>query len=341
MSTLYRRGNLWWYKERLPSHSKPLYLGLKMKDRRMAKLKQQQLDRVLTEMRLPQSSWSFIDDLQLDAQLRELVGKLCEMLGVSLNFQMRVPIVQALKEYEADSSMKKTPRTHKTDWSRVTGFFKYAGCQYLHEARSSHLQDYIAYRVRCEEITKATANHTLEALRTFFNFCIRRGLASVNPASKVEGFKVPLVPQHYLKTPDEIVQLLEAAKRTDPALYPMVAAAVYTGCRLGELMALEWEDVDFLFRKVMIKDKPHLGLRTKTGRFRVIPLHPDLATILKPLRKDSGFVFLPERTQSRKYTRPLCYRWMAIRKAAKQPDTTWYSLRRRSAATSPCLASRC
>ena len=107
----------------------------------------------------------------------------------------------------------------------------------------------------------------------------------------------------------------------------LLVAAVFTGCRLGELMGLEWRDVDFDGRRVIVRDKPELGLRTKSGRVRVIPLHPDLAELLLHYRKKHGFLFFPER-QERKYTSPLYRRWQAIRKAAKMTETTWYSLRR-------------
>ena len=78
----------------------------------------------------------------------------------------------------------------------------------------------------------------------------------------------------------------------------------------------------------MIQDKPHLGLRTKSGKFRVIPLNPALAAVLWPLRQEKGFVFLPHRTE-RKYTSPLFRRWREICAAAGMPQTTWYSLRRK------------
>jgi len=113
------------------------------------------------------------------------------------------------------------------------------------------------------------------------------------------------VPQHYLKDPRDIRRLFEACQKHDPELYPMVAAATYTGCRLGELLGLEWEDIDFLYRKITVRDKPELGIRTKSGKFRVIPLHPDLSLILRKFRQDKGFVFFPERTEHRRYTAPM------------------------------------
>ena len=191
-----------------------------------------------------------------------------------------------------------------------------------------YIRVFLIRRVSVHGVTKKTANHTLAAIAAFFNFCLKRELVRANPAIKAERFKIPIVPQHYLKDQQEVERLLEAAKREDQELYPMIVAGVLTGCRLGELMGLEWEDIDFAMRKIVVRDKPHLGLRTKSGKFRVVPLHPDLLALLMPMRKERGFVLLPHR-QERKYTTPLQRRWRRIRQAAGLPkETTWYSLRR-------------
>ena len=263
MSTLYVRHNTWWYKERLPGHAKPLYLSLKIKDKRLAQLRQSQLDRVLTQItRLAPEGWTFLEDLQRDAQLREMVDLVCQQFGITLPFRATVPIAEALKEYEAHCIVKKTERSHKTDWPRLTGFFKWAGCTYLHEVHSSQIQDYLVYRLKNHGIAKKTANLTLQSIKGFYSFCLKRDLARTNPASKVETYKCPVIPQHYLKEQGDIVRLLRTAQQMDPELFPMIAAGILTGCRLGELFALEWPDVDFRQRKIMIQDKPHLGLRT-------------------------------------------------------------------------------
>ena len=266
MSTLYRRGDspYWWYKDRIPGRHKPFYVSLRIADKRLAKLRRQQLDRILTELRLPQLDWTFTPDMERDAQLREIVFRVCADLGISLTFRANVTIEQALNEYEAYSLTKKTPKSHNTDWGRITGFFDWAQLTYVHEIRASQIQDYLVHRVRIEGVQKSTANHCFVALKAFLNWCIKRDLLRENPANKVERFKVAKVPQHYLKNAADIVKLLQAAKRLDTAMYPMVVAAVFTGCRLGELMGLEWTDVDFEARRIVVKDKPELGLRTKS-----------------------------------------------------------------------------
>jgi len=163
MSSLYRRGDsrFWWYKERIPGRQKPLYLSLHIEDKRLAKLRQQQLDRILTELRLPQHDWTFAPDLERDAQLRAIIFQVCADLGITLALRANVTIEQALKEYEGYAVTKKTTRTHRTDWTRLTGFIRWAGCKYLHEIRTGQIQDYIVHRIQQDGVSKKTANLSL------------------------------------------------------------------------------------------------------------------------------------------------------------------------------------
>ena len=52
-------------------------------------------------------------------------------------------------------------------------------------------------------------------------------------------------------TPDEIRKIVEEAKE-DP-LYPIVVTALFTGMRKGELMALQWKNVDFQNRRIFVE----------------------------------------------------------------------------------------
>jgi site-specific recombinase XerD len=62
--------------------------------------------------------------------------------------------------------------------------------------------------VQSEGVEKNTANHTLQAMKAFFNFCVRRELLQENPTNKVEPFRIPKIPQHYLKHGEDIICLL-------------------------------------------------------------------------------------------------------------------------------------
>src|SRR5262245_13238994 len=57
-------------------------------------------------------------------------------------------------------------------------------------------------------------------------------------------------------SPNEEAALLKAAqaiKRSSVWLYGLIVAAIETGCRLGELLALRWADVDLEHQELRIR----------------------------------------------------------------------------------------
>lgn len=60
----------------------------------------------------------------------------------------------------------------------------------------------------------------------------------------------------------------------------------YTGCRLGELIALEWADIDWAAKKVSFNKSFRLELSgTKTGAHRSVDMPEELIAMLKQYRK--------------------------------------------------------
>jgi integrase len=199
---------------------------------------------------------------------------------------------------------------------------------HLHDITAARVQSYINRKIRQDEIANKTANHILTAIKAFLNYCVKHDYLGRNPAVAIERLKVPKFPGRHLSL-DEIHRLLQASKQDqDGRFHPMIATAIYAGMRLGELFALEWEDIDFKRKVVMIKDKPELGLRTKTGRYRTVPMQTKLARLLAPYRKPSGFCFFPEK-ELRRTTTDFNRHFKQVLKAAKMPKgTNWLTLRR-------------
>jgi integrase len=75
---------------------------------------------------------------------------------------------------------------------------------------------------------------------------------------------------------------------------PIFLLLTLYGLRVGELVHLLVEDVDFDARVVHIRSKPELYWRVKTGRERVLPLLPETRVLLEKAigKRGGGFVFL-------------------------------------------------
>lgn len=109
-----------------------------------------------------------------------------------------------------------------------------------------------------------------------------------NPVSKV---KKPTEPRGRVRFLDENERerLLNACKESEsPALYPVVILALSTGMRHGEIMNIQWKDVDFKRRRILLHE-------TKNGERRAVPLvalaHDLLKTQAKIRRLDNPHVF--------------------------------------------------
>ena len=73
-----------------------------------------------------------------------------------------------------------------------------------------------------------------------------------------------------------------------PRHYAFFFCALRTGMRLGELLALEWGDIDFLGGFIEVRRSFTHGRYTtpKNGKTRRIDMSPQLAETLKELRTE-------------------------------------------------------
>lgn len=151
--------------------------------------------------------------------------------------------------------------------------------------------------------------HALDIARKEWGFPLAE-----NP---VKGIRKPKVgPARDRRIPDgEIDKLLDAAKLSrNPHLVPAIELAVETGMRRGELLAMQWRDVDLEGHLLFIP-------QTKNGHSRRIPLSPRAVNILRG-QHDKGLDSpLPISTESLKKA------WQRVLKRSGQTDLRFHDLR--------------
>lgn len=123
---------------------------------------------------------------------------------------------------------------------------------------------------------------------------------------KVKPLKVPPSKFDFLSD-EEYARLLAAAPKFDPQRVPMIIVGADAGLRKGEILGLEWDDVDLVAGTLTVrrsiwwdtarKDQPkprkpkkpksHVG-PPKSGRDRKIPMTSRLVTALKAHRHLRG-----------------------------------------------------
>ena len=295
MASIYKRKKAWWI--HYLDGGRHVQHSLKTRDEKVARYRKAEIEKALAEHKRP-------------PQLRPF------------------PIQKALDDYLAVSETTKTLKTFKNDRTRLTGFLDSLSVNNLHDITAAHIQHHLTKRLKEDGITNKTANHVLTAIKAFLNWCVKHQHIAQSPATYVSPFKVPKEPIEHLSEQEIDVLLSTAKKLRDGEFYSMVATAIYAGLRAGELFALEWENVDFKRKLIMVRDKPEKGHRTKSGRFRTIPMSNQLLAVLKPLRQPLGYCFFPNkpvRAPSSNFNRQFK---QLVTQAKLSPETNWLELRR-------------
>jgi integrase len=99
-----------------------------------------------------------------------------------------------------------------------------------------------------KELSRNTVRNALCVIRGIFNEAIEAGIVEVNPAARLGRFtrtaKTTKVKGISL-TPVEADQFLQAAKEICPEYHPLFLMALRAGLRRGELVAVQWGDIQF------------------------------------------------------------------------------------------------
>jgi integrase len=183
------------------------------------------------------------------------------------------------------------------------------------------------------ELEPASVKQTLATLSKAFNWGRRQGLIGCdNPVKGVERPKVGHSIDYLSK--EEVQRLLAHTAEAAPDLHPLVATAIYTGLRKGELFGLRWRHVD-LDRARLDVEHSYSGL-PKSGQRRHLRINPRLLPILRAWRDrcpatDAGLVF-PVCARSGVWGMGSEYSMLALPALLKGagchlPEKPWHSLR--------------
>lgn len=118
---------------------------------------------------------------------------------------------------------------------------------------------------------------------------------------------------------DDYERLVDASKSTDPQAHLVVLLGGEAGLRCGEMMALEWTDVDFNRQRLQVQRSEWKGKVTvpKGGRSRRVPMTSRLAEALRDHRHLRG-----PRVLTQEDGRPLTQKivQVLVRKAARKAN---------------------
>ena len=127
---------------------------------------------------------------------------------------------------------------------------------------------------------------------------------------------------------EEKDRLLQACKlSSNPHLYSIVALALLTGMRFGEMVNLRWEDIDYTNKIITLE-------KTKNGERRMLPLTKAVEEILVLSRQTditTGLIFKPTSLTNRSGVVDINNAFMKVLKKTEIKDFRFHDLRHASA----------
>lgn len=133
-------------------------------------------------------------------------------------------------------------------------------------------------------LSPRSVSYITRTLSAIFTHAVEDGIITANPAAR---------PGRFLKTgdrrdkidfltPEEGRALLDAARAHYPRAFPLLLMAMRTGLRQGELIALQWGDVDWKGKFFEVRRSNYMGNLTtpKSGKGRRVDMSDQLAAVL-------------------------------------------------------------
>jgi len=130
----------------------------------------------------------------------------------------------------------------------------------------------------------------LRVLKAMFNKGVEWNYLRENPFTKVKLQKMQQTKPTFV-TEEQLEEILNNTETE--IVKDVITTGFYTGCRLGELTNLTWQDVNLNDNLLTIGNNSY---QTKGRKQRFIPIHPKVKEILikrfpKVIRKEKHFVF--------------------------------------------------
>jgi len=171
------------------------------------------------------------------------------------------------------------------------------------------------------KLSADSINHFLSTLSTCLKTAVEWEVIKNIP--RIKRLRVTPSKFDYL-TEEEADKILA---QTDGQIKEMIFFCLKTGVRFGELIALDWNDIDFQEKQITIRRSIVRGIMgsTKSNKIRYIPMINSVSDMLIKRTKSHGFVFTRHKTHfTQHYSCKKLYQ--ACRKAGLR-KIGWHKLR--------------
>lgn len=154
----------------------------------------------------------------------------------------------------------------------LSSFANGRGRMFLKEINAADVERWL----EAQNWSKKTSENYLKDVRTLFNFAIKRGLSSFNPAAGAEPINNGQA-EHAIgvHSPAEVARVLAAARKTDLDICRHLAIRYFAGIRSAEAHRLRESDLKLEMGLIEVP-----AVKSKTRSRRLVTIQPALAAWL-------------------------------------------------------------
>jgi len=171
------------------------------------------------------------------------------------------------------------------------------GAVLLQKLSRQHLEDYIESNLEAGAmsggggLSRATVRYHLNVLSGALEYAVKQGYLARNVVHAVDLPSPERKPVETMKRRD-VPRFLEAAVAVGALYHALFYLALYTGMRLGEILALRWSEVDLelgfisVIRSLYKRGRVEIGEPKSQSSRRRISMPASLAAVLRGHRKE-------------------------------------------------------
>jgi integrase len=193
------------------------------------------------------------------------------------------------EEYLRYLEVNAAKETNRRYTYAVNTMVELSGELYLQDITTKMIEDFKTRRAT--QGKPNSVNKDLTVIKSMFSRAVRWGYVKESPAQGVDIIRRIDGSARYLSQ-EEAKNLMQTCKASaSPRLYEIVVMALHTGMRLGEILHVQWRDIDFSRGVVAVVSREEHP--TKNRKSRQIPLSQFLSESLRqiPRRLNSPYVF--------------------------------------------------
>ncbi len=187
-----------------------------------------------------------------------------------------VPTLAAYSETYLELYRNAKENTRNVNRRSTKSLVEYLGAYNLDKITSFVVEKFRLERKERDEVGDSTINDDVAVLSHLFSVAIKEGIVTENPCKGVRRLKVTQTKDRVLNQ-SEIALLMDKLQGKDRLV---VLVGLFTGLRLGGVLSLSWQDIDFT--------NGIISSNHKTSKLVSIPMAGFLMDELQAYRKDSA-----------------------------------------------------